>query len=783
MEKTSKTGLAGMGTFTGSGNPAGENPLIPMGALTGRPDRKTIRSFLSAFRAVGFSQYMIYPRSGCELEYLSEEWFDTCAVILEECEKLGFTSVWLYDEFNWPSGQCGGRLMKENPDHALKFLSVCEKNGEYTFGIGSNPAAPDVLDPEAMRKFIEYTHEKYAERFGRYFGSLIKGMFTDEPSFSYVGCCTGEEKLRIPFYPGLEEDYAEMTGSELKKDVVSALRRGGGNFWEPAVGKLLGKRFLDSFVRPVRAWCDRNGLLMTGHLFDEHSLASSLHASGTPMEVTDTFSLPGIDEISTSSTIATVEWLTFGTVEHAIRKNGGGGLAELFALGPCDMTLARIRKQIRLVSMFGIDHYLLAISPIDVRGNACRSKTSYFNCFSPVQPWFPAFGALAADAAVSAAVARKRFIPEIQIRRPAAGVPLRELLSALVHAQRQWTLIGETEAGTAPVVVRMEPEGGVTTEKMPGGPCCRWPIASFLDRLNEVLPRKVEVTEPDGRLAQELFLRTYADGSTEVVNFAASPETRALSLKRNGCCTSFELPRDGVRSFAGWQVEIDRPNLKLLQFDNGVCRIQLDSALDDLVLLLRQREIPVELELDGQRVEAGEPSDALPEGFRELYRATRPFRLEAGEHVLKLTGSFPEYPFLPGAFLAGKIADHGDTVSEYRDDGRGLQNYIGRLIQTGSAEIPCDASRLRLETDGLYTVLYLDGDKIGERLWAPFVWRIPGRFAGKTVQVKIERFTSCGPMFGEERFIHPRPGDSPWIAAYRPSGAVRHPVVEPEFLS
>ena len=219
-----------------------ENPLIPMGALTGCPDQKEIHDFLSAFKEVGFSQYLIYPRSGCELEYLSDDWFATCETFLEECKNLGYSSVWLYDEFNFPSGQCGGRIMKENPDHALHFLQVFEKDGTFSYGITTNPNAPDVLNPEAMQKFIAYTHEQYAKRFGKYFGSLIKGIFTDEPSFNYyVGVGTGTEKLLIPFYPELEADYTALTGSNLKQDIEFSIRNRSVHFWEPFVCKLLGK--------------------------------------------------------------------------------------------------------------------------------------------------------------------------------------------------------------------------------------------------------------------------------------------------------------------------------------------------------------------------------------------------------------------------------------------------------------------------------------------------------------------------------------------------------------
>ena len=60
-----------------------ECPLVPMGAVTGKPDRKMISETLTALREVGITQYLIYPRSGCELEYLSPEWFDTCRIFFE----------------------------------------------------------------------------------------------------------------------------------------------------------------------------------------------------------------------------------------------------------------------------------------------------------------------------------------------------------------------------------------------------------------------------------------------------------------------------------------------------------------------------------------------------------------------------------------------------------------------------------------------------------------------------------------------------------------------------
>ena len=756
-----------------------EMPLIPMGAITGRPDLEKVRSFAGAFREAGFTQFMLYPRTGCEVEYLSKEWFDLCRMIVETCRELGFTSLWLYDEFNWPSGQCGGRIMAENPGHALKYLSVSEENGHYSFATGTNPLRPDVLDPEAVTKFINCTHEQYAFHFGKDFGGLIKGIFTDEPSFSYVGACTGNEKLRLPFYQGLEEDYKALTGNDLRSDIIFTLRNSSTPFWKEFTDKLLGDRFLEVFIRPIRQWCDKHNLLMTGHLLCEHTITSALAASGKPQEVTDCLTLPCVDEIGTLKDAAFVEWLTLGTAEHSIRLNGRGGMAELFALGPCDMTLAEIRRQIHLFALFGVDHYLLAVAPFDMRGNTCSLKANYFHAFTPAQPWFPALKLLNEELLNSAAVARKKFLPEIAIRRPSTGAPLSEVLIRLNCAQRQWAIINEGEESDAPVILRLDADG-VLAERMPGEVNHRCAPTLFLKFLDELAPLESAVREADGTLAQEIFLRTYADGSAEIINFAPSKEPRRLFFCRKGCKLEFELPYCGIKSFCSWEITLDRPNLKRLTFKENEYRFNVSSPLEKLSLALSCQGKDVTMELDGVPLEFDEKCAALPEGFRELYRETRLPLLEKGEHLLKFKGELPNYPYLPQGFLSGAFADLPEGLAPYANDGEGLGYYTGKLIQKGTVTIPANALTFELDTDDLYTEVFINDTPLPPRFAPPFAWQI-AEYAGKTVELKIVRSSSCGPMFGTGKEINIKPALESWLGSYRPHGTIPHTIIEPVF--
>ena len=95
------------------------------------------------------------------------------------------------------------------------------------------------------------------------------------------------------------------------------------------------------------------------------------------------FSLPGIDDIYTSFS-SQDEMAILGAAEYASGENGA--MAELFALGPVDMSYAKKRCMIYLAAALKIDHYVLAISHMDMRGNMLVKD--YFNTFSADQPDF-----------------------------------------------------------------------------------------------------------------------------------------------------------------------------------------------------------------------------------------------------------------------------------------------------------------------------------------------------------------------------------------------------------
>ena len=90
------------------------NEIIVMLAMTTRLSKERITRKIQSLHRGGVSGVMLYARSGLEVEYMSEDWRSFCADIIEAARAEGMT-VWLYDEFNWPSGACKGMVVQENP--------------------------------------------------------------------------------------------------------------------------------------------------------------------------------------------------------------------------------------------------------------------------------------------------------------------------------------------------------------------------------------------------------------------------------------------------------------------------------------------------------------------------------------------------------------------------------------------------------------------------------------------------------------------------------------------
>ncbi|MDX9868376.1 MAG: hypothetical protein RBT78_10655 [Kiritimatiellia bacterium] len=774
-------------------------PLIPMGAITGKPDEAVVRETLEAYKAVGVDQYLIYARSGLELEYMGEEWLQLCEWFCKHAARLGM-KIWLYDEYNWPSGSCKGRVPSENKDFECKEVAVYkQEDGSYRWKIHSAPGWPDNCSFLAMKRFIELTHKRYEERLKQYMGSTIVGVFTDEPGHMAPIRFDGTPAVRFRYFDGVEQEYKAVTGRGLRADVEAYLSDNAKDEVWAVYSGLLGRRFRKAFFDPIREWCDRMGILFTGHMISEQSTSDSARYNGDPLHVLKGLTLPGMDEISTRYDPERIEWVTYAVAQHAAGRRGNGGMVELFALGPADMTHATHRQMVWLSAMHKIDRFLLAIAPLDARGNF--EKHGYFNPFTRMQPWFPALRLLSEEARLAAVYATKPVRCDVAVRYPQVESArlsalkkqhplLNGALRRLSQEQITYDVYEETENSGLPFVISFS--GKTIREERSG--------RSFenLDDLVAFLraqrPAEVRVETADGKLPESVLLRHYQDNSVVVLALGKQALHGLRLVRRGAAPVALDLPAQGVFVWDGvkpareedrrladsafltqdrvrtkpvltsspdaFRLTLGNLNTHRLAFNsNGVACLKVEHQVAGVRIVVRDFPETHTLTRNGYPVVADEPCDTLRQGLNGLYRQTVPFPLEKGEQSFAVkTGGKDNNYFLPVAFVTGTFAvKDGRAVPVPQQVAPaalwryGLSGYAGSVTFQTELDVPRHDGGLliRLDTGGLYASVSLGGQSLGERAWAPFEWRVPERLRGGRHELVITVKTSVAPLFGD----------------------------------
>ncbi len=754
------------------------NPLIPMGAMTGDPSREELRSMLRAYADVGIRQFLIYPRDGCDVVYMSERWMEIIRDILEAAEEYGM-DIWLYDEFNWPSGRCDGAVMRENDDYCAKRIVV--KDGAYK--IEKLPAYADTLSAEVTDCFIRLTHEAYYKRFAKYFGTVIKGIFSDEPTYSY-GCNFANE---FPYTPGMEDLYKAQTGRDFFADVV---RR--DNTFAAGYFPVLGRLFHENFLGRIADWCAAHGIMLTGHMLAESELSGAVRSNVNTITALLKLQLPGMDEISTRTAIDNAEWLTFGSVQAAARVRGGG-LAEVFALGPTDLPLAREEQMIWLEAMFGVDHYVLAVSAFDARGNV--KKNRYYNPMNYTQPHFAGYGLLGETAVRAASFARKTVAPQVFVRVPyeefakqwfsadernRLNAKTLALLRELIRSQLQWQLLTNDDPAPAEgIVVTVTPDTDV---------------AALAEKLRGEIAVPFKVLDAEGKYPDDLFVRMYADGSAVVLDLRDTEEARTLYWHENGAVTEFVLagrahyvrgdafphPSATVaKLFPIFSLSLDRPNTLRanLNTENLTYTFLAEAELPGIRLLVRQYKRTSTVTLDGSEISADRPADALTRGLAELYASTAPFTLTPGPHTITVSGAADGEGFLPSCVLAGSFAasvvGHTDvlrplpaTVPVGALSDSVLPQYAGGLTLTCDVAVPAGADALRIDCAQQYAELIVNGVDLGGS-FSGYEWTLPAGAAGTTAHIELRLYTSIAPIFGRAADVVAAADNTGWAPLTR----------------
>ncbi|MBU4212310.1 MAG: hypothetical protein KKD33_06985 [Verrucomicrobia bacterium] len=353
-------------TFT---NPPSAYRAKPFWAWNGKLEEGELRRQIRTMHQMGLGGFFMHSRVGLATPYLSREWFDLVGACIDEARKLKM-EAWLYDEDRWPSGAAGG-LVTKNPQYRMRSLVIQKVPAlkaipkdwrvvaifAATPGEGavvrnvqrvdaSRSSAPgkgqalyvfhevldcssdwyngytylDTLNPAAVRAFIRTTHEAYRRRFGRHFGRLVSGIFTDEPHYAGNPPDVSFEHS-ISWTTRLPAVFKQRYGYDLLPHLMELLFDVDGQIVTSAryhYHDCLTHLFVEAFSRQIGEWCARHKLMFTGHVLCEDNLTSQTGHVGDSMRSYEFMQAPGMD-------LLTEHWRIYDTakqVSSAARQFG-----------------------------------------------------------------------------------------------------------------------------------------------------------------------------------------------------------------------------------------------------------------------------------------------------------------------------------------------------------------------------------------------------------------------------------------------------------------------------
>ncbi len=417
-------------------NPTAAYRATPFWSWNCKLEKDELLRQIEGLKEMGFGGFHMHSRSGMGTKYLGEEFMDDVSACVSKAKEENMLA-WLYDEDRWPSGFAGGYVTKKiknrqkyivftvtkqdsgtleeclstakpylvacydielNTDGTLKkytkigeqdnakgrkwyvYLRISEPRGWY-----NNQAYVDMMSADAIKEFIEITYEGYRKKEGEEFGKTIPAIFTDEPQLYIKHTKEFSEDLSDVSMPWTE-DFPDTFKEEYGRDILESLPE---LVWEKADNMPsktrwqyhdhICERFAKAFSDQCGKWCEKNGILLTGHLMFEPTLGSQSAALGETMRLYRGFQLPGIDMLCNYIELSTAKQAQ--SASHQFGREGV--LSELYGVTGWDFDFRGHKFQGDWQAALGVTVRVPHLSWVTMKGVAKRDYPASINYQSP----------------------------------------------------------------------------------------------------------------------------------------------------------------------------------------------------------------------------------------------------------------------------------------------------------------------------------------------------------------------------------------------------------------
>lgn len=214
----------------------------------------------------------------------------------------------------------------------------------------------DMLNPDSVRVLVDTVYEAHYEHYKRYFGHVIAGFFSDEPSlgndwFGAHDIDRGMYNRRLGM-PGLGLPWSDKIPEMMENDGISDPIRYLPALWfemdevMPAVRhsymNAVTQLYRDCFTRQLGDWCRAHGVQYIGHIIEDMNAHARLGCSaGHYFRALDGQDMSGIDIVLHQVMPGSADYI------HTMSASGNNGDPAFFdyVLGKLAASAAHINPQ------------------------------------------------------------------------------------------------------------------------------------------------------------------------------------------------------------------------------------------------------------------------------------------------------------------------------------------------------------------------------------------------------------------------------------------------------
>jgi len=232
------------------------------------------------------------------------------------------------------------------------------------------------LDRRLAEPWLKLENDKYEQLFSRHFGKTMQGVFFDlEGSYGY----------KMAWSADLAKDYLASKGVDIRLRMPLLVEEDAEGLWAKARWDwfdVVGRLYVDCVFNPLDQWCRDRGLFMTCHFWEEGLFLQAAYVANF-MGAQRSYSMPGTDALF--RTIHDPRY--FKETQSVCEFEGRQFMCEILGIAGWHLTTAELKTAANSAVAQG----LTQLVPHGVNSNRELRKASYPPDFFDWNPYWRHF--------------------------------------------------------------------------------------------------------------------------------------------------------------------------------------------------------------------------------------------------------------------------------------------------------------------------------------------------------------------------------------------------------